>query len=107
MSVSLASTPFRRMDTSWYRRCTQAWRIRQQLHMATTSKTDTWAGRRQGSVRGSISSSFTKARMNGLATALRRATARTCGFTKVGRITCLLYTSDAADEEDSVDLGGR
>src|SRR5665648_1294844 len=22
-------------------------------------------------------------------------------------ITCLLYTSDAADEEDSVDLGGR
>src|SRR5665648_334224 len=23
------------------------------------------------------------------------------------RITCLLYTSDAADEEDSVDLGGR
>src|SRR5665648_754658 len=24
-----------------------------------------------------------------------------------GNITCLLYTSDAADEEDSVDLGGR
>ena len=23
------------------------------------------------------------------------------------RIHCLLYTSDAADEEDSVDLGGR
>src|SRR5674536_405125 len=23
------------------------------------------------------------------------------------RATCLLYTSDAADEEDSVDLGGR
>ena len=23
------------------------------------------------------------------------------------RNTCLLYTSDAADEEDSVDLGGR
>ena len=23
------------------------------------------------------------------------------------RQTCLLYTSDAADEEDSVDLGGR
>src|SRR5674536_101887 len=23
------------------------------------------------------------------------------------RVTCLLYTSDAADEEDSVDLGGR
>ena len=23
------------------------------------------------------------------------------------RDTCLLYTSDAADEEDSVDLGGR
>ena len=22
-------------------------------------------------------------------------------------MTCLLYTSDAADEEDSVDLGGR
>ena len=22
-------------------------------------------------------------------------------------VTCLLYTSDAADEEDSVDLGGR
>src|SRR5674536_293681 len=27
-------------------------------------------------------------------------------FTK-HRIDCLLYTSDAADEEDSVDLGGR
>ena len=24
-----------------------------------------------------------------------------------GRTACLLYTSDAADEEDSVDLGGR
>src|SRR5674536_399293 len=24
-----------------------------------------------------------------------------------GQYTCLLYTSDAADEEDSVDLGGR
>eukprot|EP00658_Telonema_sp_P-2_P038031 TRINITY_DN27341_c0_g1_i2.p1 TRINITY_DN27341_c0_g1~~TRINITY_DN27341_c0_g1_i2.p1 ORF type:complete len:127 (+),score=17.72 TRINITY_DN27341_c0_g1_i2:25-405(+) len=24
-----------------------------------------------------------------------------------GRSSCLLYTSDAADEEDSVDLGGR
>ena len=26
---------------------------------------------------------------------------------KIKRMTCLLYTSDAADEEDSVDLGGR
>ena len=25
----------------------------------------------------------------------------------VKKTTCLLYTSDAADEEDSVDLGGR
>ena len=25
----------------------------------------------------------------------------------VSYIVCLLYTSDAADEEDSVDLGGR
>eukprot|EP00656_Telonema_subtile_P016863 TRINITY_DN18942_c0_g1_i1.p2 TRINITY_DN18942_c0_g1~~TRINITY_DN18942_c0_g1_i1.p2 ORF type:complete len:122 (+),score=8.05 TRINITY_DN18942_c0_g1_i1:303-668(+) len=25
----------------------------------------------------------------------------------LGEATCLLYTSDAADEEDSVDLGGR
>eukprot|EP00658_Telonema_sp_P-2_P042647 TRINITY_DN30639_c0_g1_i4.p1 TRINITY_DN30639_c0_g1~~TRINITY_DN30639_c0_g1_i4.p1 ORF type:complete len:131 (+),score=16.88 TRINITY_DN30639_c0_g1_i4:283-675(+) len=25
----------------------------------------------------------------------------------IGAVTCLLYTSDAADEEDSVDLGGR
>src|SRR5664279_2500639 len=25
----------------------------------------------------------------------------------LGKTTCLLYTSDAADEEDSVDLGGR
>ena len=32
---------------------------------------------------------------------------QTCAWT-VGRIRrCLLYTSDAADEEDSVDLGGR
>src|SRR5665648_1302155 len=28
-------------------------------------------------------------------------------FTSVDHNTCLLYTSDAADEEDSVDLGGR
>eukprot|EP00658_Telonema_sp_P-2_P075457 TRINITY_DN65004_c0_g1_i1.p1 TRINITY_DN65004_c0_g1~~TRINITY_DN65004_c0_g1_i1.p1 ORF type:complete len:118 (-),score=37.24 TRINITY_DN65004_c0_g1_i1:94-447(-) len=26
---------------------------------------------------------------------------------ELSRSTCLLYTSDAADEEDSVDLGGR
>ena len=25
----------------------------------------------------------------------------------VEQLTCLLYTSDAADEEDSVELGGR
>eukprot|EP00658_Telonema_sp_P-2_P004082 TRINITY_DN11529_c0_g1_i1.p1 TRINITY_DN11529_c0_g1~~TRINITY_DN11529_c0_g1_i1.p1 ORF type:complete len:126 (-),score=57.38 TRINITY_DN11529_c0_g1_i1:44-421(-) len=30
---------------------------------------------------------------------------KTCGFKLVDG--CLLYTSDAADEEDSVDLGGR
>src|SRR5674536_409216 len=28
-------------------------------------------------------------------------------FLLLGYGTCLLYTSDAADEEDSVDLGGR
>src|SRR5665648_343105 len=28
-------------------------------------------------------------------------------FNKLTTYTCLLYTSDAADEEDSVDLGGR
>src|SRR5665648_569488 len=33
----------------------------------------------------------------------------TCDFKRVDSLlyTCLLYTSDAADEEDSVDLGGR
>eukprot|EP00658_Telonema_sp_P-2_P063194 TRINITY_DN51913_c0_g1_i1.p1 TRINITY_DN51913_c0_g1~~TRINITY_DN51913_c0_g1_i1.p1 ORF type:complete len:140 (-),score=53.25 TRINITY_DN51913_c0_g1_i1:69-488(-) len=30
-----------------------------------------------------------------------------CGEGKLYLIFCLLYTSDAADEEDSVDLGGR
>ena len=29
-----------------------------------------------------------------------------CSFSALHNI-CLLYTSDAADEEDSVDLGGR
>ena len=29
------------------------------------------------------------------------------GFINMGASTCLLYTSDAADEEDSVDFGGR
>ena len=31
------------------------------------------------------------------------------GWEELGKrvATCLLYTSDAADEEDSVDLGGR
>src|SRR5664280_3689872 len=28
-------------------------------------------------------------------------------YDQYSRHTCLLYTSDAADEEDSVDLGGR
>src|SRR5664280_3915542 len=28
-------------------------------------------------------------------------------YISASRSTCLLYTSDAADEEDSVDLGGR
>src|SRR5665648_951380 len=31
----------------------------------------------------------------------------TIGRNHFKRSTCLLYTSDAADEEDSVDLGGR
>src|SRR5665648_1257784 len=54
-------------------------------------------------------------RMSGMPTAMpnvsgspRMMTPRrtaTSGLTYV--ITCLLYTSDAADEEDSVDLGGR
>src|SRR5665648_1174529 len=30
-----------------------------------------------------------------------------CHFESQRYICCLLYTSDAADEEDSVDLGGR
>ena len=31
-----------------------------------------------------------------------------CSLPKIIKTcTCLLYTSDAADEEDSVDLGGR
>src|SRR5664280_539847 len=35
-------------------------------------------------------------------------TFRAAGTSLSGQaITCLLYTSDAADEEDSVDLGGR
>ena len=29
------------------------------------------------------------------------------GLGNIGPYACLLYTSDAADEEDSVDLGGR
>ena len=37
--------------------------------------------------------------------------ARVRVYTGTGKVTindrCLLYTSDAADEEDSVDLGGR
>src|SRR5664280_2461118 len=32
---------------------------------------------------------------------------RNLGFESCHGSTCLLYTSDAADEEDSVDLGGR
>src|SRR5674536_374826 len=35
------------------------------------------------------------------------AAARAEGMTYNRFISCLLYTSDAADEEDSVDLGGR
>src|SRR5674536_235370 len=36
----------------------------------------------------------------------RRSTCRPSAY--LGRMSyCLLYTSDAADEEDSVDLGGR
>src|SRR5674536_166317 len=39
----------------------------------------------------------------------RRATAGPPGSRawRLNACTCLLYTSDAADEEDSVDLGGR
>ena len=33
--------------------------------------------------------------------------APTCSPTRAALITCLLYTSDGADEEDSGDLGGR
>ena len=34
-------------------------------------------------------------------------TAHTYSTSNTPPLTCLLYTSDAADEEDSVDLGGR
>ena len=37
--------------------------------------------------------------------ALQLAALQKAGCAQV--FTCLLYTSDAADEEDSVDLGGR
>ena len=40
-------------------------------------------------------------------TSLARAAALREGQTKALSMVCLLYTSDAADEEDSVDLGGR
>src|SRR5664280_1149296 len=36
-----------------------------------------------------------------------RPCGRVSGLFSCQRICCLLYTSDAADEEDSVDLGGR
>src|SRR5665648_761260 len=35
------------------------------------------------------------------------AVVTTVVFQMIAALSCLLYTSDAADEEDSVDLGGR
>ena len=51
--------------------------------------------------------------INGLKEEIRKARAKTKGIIGVNvmvalsNYACLLYTSDAADEEDSVDLGGR
>eukprot|EP00658_Telonema_sp_P-2_P032184 TRINITY_DN23892_c0_g1_i1.p1 TRINITY_DN23892_c0_g1~~TRINITY_DN23892_c0_g1_i1.p1 ORF type:complete len:120 (-),score=13.39 TRINITY_DN23892_c0_g1_i1:9-368(-) len=49
-------------------------------------------------MRGSLDSSYGGYLIPGSIQVLRDMTLRVC---------CLLYTSDAADEEDSVDLGGR
>src|SRR5664280_3696914 len=38
---------------------------------------------------------------------LGKAQSKPINADRTRHITCLLYTSDAADEEDSVDLGGR
>eukprot|EP00658_Telonema_sp_P-2_P015166 TRINITY_DN1581_c0_g2_i3.p1 TRINITY_DN1581_c0_g2~~TRINITY_DN1581_c0_g2_i3.p1 ORF type:complete len:111 (-),score=16.36 TRINITY_DN1581_c0_g2_i3:32-364(-) len=38
---------------------------------------------------------------------IRVARSWACDDLSLSSSTCLLYTSDAADEEDSVDLGGR
>ena len=53
-------------------------------------------------------------RMGNLRTKFAYTSLRTDGYfayhnlrTIISKQTCLLYTSDAADEEDSVDLGGR
>src|SRR5665648_239931 len=37
----------------------------------------------------------------------KRSVFSRCSLLNASRVACLLYTSDAADEEDSVDLGGR
>eukprot|EP00658_Telonema_sp_P-2_P019616 TRINITY_DN1773_c0_g1_i4.p1 TRINITY_DN1773_c0_g1~~TRINITY_DN1773_c0_g1_i4.p1 ORF type:complete len:105 (-),score=40.02 TRINITY_DN1773_c0_g1_i4:114-428(-) len=65
-----------------------------------TRKCDATWGRQpcvEPNVRGSRTSATTTA----------DATSATDGSTSADASTCLLYTSDAADEEDSVDLGGR
>eukprot|EP00658_Telonema_sp_P-2_P067293 TRINITY_DN56214_c0_g1_i2.p1 TRINITY_DN56214_c0_g1~~TRINITY_DN56214_c0_g1_i2.p1 ORF type:complete len:171 (+),score=11.17 TRINITY_DN56214_c0_g1_i2:593-1105(+) len=49
----------------------------------------------------------TKSRQSYTAPWLSRPTCQASGIPVLCVDTCLLYTSDAADEEDSVDLGGR
>ena len=59
-----------------------------QAHITVQSKPEVGAGREVGGAR---------KKRNDLVRDIMR----------IHKMSCLLYTSDAADEEDSVDLGGR
>ena len=91
---------FRRLSVSqgWLqarsKRCTRAWRIRPPSPTAIISRTATWAIPPRASPPASISSSCTKARMNGSATASPPRIARTCGSTRAGRTTARCCSSN-------------
>jgi len=94
--LTSASIPSRRMATSWSRSHTLAWNTRALSRMETISPTAIWSatGPASASVPVSTSSSFTRADTSGSATASAQRTPQICGFTKAGRRTSRVSTSN-------------
>src|SRR5674536_246570 len=109
-------SPTGRTDCSWMDTLAKCGPCRTVVTMSSTSRV-VLAGRMMSAYRQSFSSHGCCATMHSMLSSFIASMVQLPWFQQVMRHgvsvhimwmrTCLLYTSDAADEEDSVDLGGR